>query len=45
MSTMTDEKIVKMEFDNSDFEKNTKQTLGTLDKLHDRHRRLVLKVV
>lgn len=35
-SAMTDKKIVKMEFDNSDFEKNTKQTLGTLDKLKEK---------
>ena len=33
MSTTIDEKVVEMRFDNSNFEKNTKETMSTLDKL------------
>lgn len=33
MSKTIDEKIVKMEFDNKDFERNVQGTLGSLDKL------------
>lgn len=33
MSTTIDNKVVEMSFDNSNFEKNVNQSLGTLDKL------------
>lgn len=33
MSTKVDSRVVEMRFDNSHFEKNTKQTMSTLDKL------------
>lgn len=33
MSTTIDQKIVEMKFDNSNFERNTKTTMSTLDKL------------
>ena len=33
MSHVVDERVVKMEFDNRNFEKNTRQTMSTLDKL------------
>lgn len=33
MSTMIDERVVSMEFDNSDFERNVKTSMSTLDKL------------
>lgn len=33
MSTTIDSKVVEMKFDNSKFEKNVKESLGTLDKL------------
>lgn len=33
MATTIDQKVVEMKFDNRDFEKNTKQTMSTLDKL------------
>lgn len=36
MSTTIDQKIVEMKFDNSDFEKNTRQSMSTLDKLKDK---------
>ena len=33
MSKLVDERVVEMKFDNSNFEKNTKQTMNTIDKL------------
>ena len=33
MSTLVDERIVEMKFDNSNFEKNTKETLNTIQNL------------
>lgn len=33
MSTTVDQRVVKMQFDNAQFEKNTAQTMSTLDKL------------
>lgn len=33
MSTTIDQKVVEMRFDNSDFERNTRQSMSTLDKL------------
>ena len=30
-----DNRVVKMEFDNGDFEKNAKETQSTLDKIKD----------
>jgi len=33
MATSIEQKIVQLKFDNRDFEKNTKQTMSTLDKL------------
>lgn len=33
MATTIDQKVVEMKFDNKDFEKNTRQTMSTLDKL------------
>lgn len=33
MSTTVDQKVVEMRFDNSNFEKNTQQTMSTLEKL------------
>ena len=33
MATTIDQKVVEMKFDNRDFEKNTRQTMSTLDKL------------
>jgi hypothetical protein len=33
MAKTIDEKIVVLKFDNSNFEKNTKQSMSTLDKL------------
>ena len=33
MSTTIDERVVSMEFDNSDFERNVKTSMSTLDKL------------
>lgn len=33
MATTIDQKVVEMKFDNSDFERNTKQTMSTLEKL------------
>lgn len=33
MSTIIDQKVVQMSFDNSDFEKNTKTTMSTIEKL------------
>ena len=33
MSTTVDQRVVEMRFDNSQFEKNTEQTMSTLDKL------------
>lgn len=35
MSTYIDERVVEMQFDNEDFEKNTKTTLKTIDKLKE----------
>lgn len=32
MSTLVDERVVEMSFDNSNFEKNTKQTMNTLEE-------------
>ena len=32
MSTLVDERVVEMSFDNSNFEKNTRQTMNTLDE-------------
>ena len=36
MSTTIDQKVVEMRFDNKNFEKNTKQTMSTLDKLKEK---------
>ena len=33
MSTTVDQKVVQMQFDNENFEKNVKQSMSTLDKL------------
>lgn len=33
MATSVEQKVVQLKFDNRDFEKNTKQTMSTLDKL------------
>lgn len=33
MATTIDQKVVEMKFDNKDFERNTRQTMSTLDKL------------
>ncbi len=33
MSTLVDERVVEMRFDNRDFEKNTKQSMSTIQKL------------
>lgn len=33
MATTIDTKVVEMKFDNKDFEKNTRQTMSTLEKL------------
>ena len=33
MSKEVDQRIVQMQFDNAQFEKNTKQSLGTIEKL------------
>ena len=33
MATTIDQKVVEMRFDNSDFERNTRQTMSTLEKL------------
>ena len=33
MSKDVDQRIVQMQFDNAQFEKNTKQSLGTIEKL------------
>lgn len=33
MSRLVDERVVKMDFDNSKFEKNTKQSMSTIEKL------------
>ena len=35
MSKTIDERVVQMKFDNKDFEKNTKTTMGTLQKLRE----------
>ncbi len=37
-TTSMDQKVVVMKFDNSDFEKNTKETMSTLDKLKEKLR-------
>lgn len=36
MSSTIDERVVEMKFDNSDFEKNVKTSLNTIDKLNDK---------
>ena len=36
MSTTIDQKVVEMRFDNSNFEKNTRQTMSTLEKLKEK---------
>ena len=36
MATTIDQKVVEMRFDNRDFEKNTRQTMSTLDKLKEK---------
>lgn len=36
MSTTVDDRVVSMKFDNSDFEKNVKTTMGTLDKFNNK---------
>ena len=33
MSKTIDQKVVQMQFDNQNFEKNAKETMSTLDKL------------
>ena len=33
MATIIDQKIVEMKFDNRDFERNTRETMSTLEKL------------
>ena len=33
MSTLVDERVVEMRFDNRDFEKNTKKSMSTIQKL------------
>ena len=33
MSTLVDERVVELKFDNSNFEKNTRQSLSTIQKL------------
>ena len=36
MATTIDQKVVEMRFDNRDFEKNTRQTMSTLEKLKEK---------
>lgn len=36
MSTTIDQRVVEMKFDNQDFERNTRQTMSTLDKLKEK---------
>ena len=36
MATTIDQKVVEMRFDNSDFERNTRQSMSTLDKLKEK---------
>ena len=35
MSQEVDERVVEMRFDNAQFEKNVRQTMQSLEKLHD----------
>ena len=37
MATTIDQKVVEMRFDNRDFEKNTRQTMSTLEKLKENY--------
>lgn len=36
MSREVDSRVVEMQFNNENFEKNTKQTIGTIDKLMEK---------
>ena len=36
MSREVDQRVVEMQFNNADFEKNTKKTIGLIDKLMEK---------
>ena len=38
MSTQVDQRVVEMRFDNAQFEKGTRQTMSTLDRLKEKLR-------
>ena len=45
MSATIDQKVVEMRFDNKDFEKNTHQTMSTLEKLKQSLKLTVEKLI